>query len=403
MQLGWVDFSDEDRDKTLAVIQLLQEKGAVDELGIGTIRDGFANCFFPGTSTIQTRAKYFLIVPYILKEATEVKLRNNAHSEIMKYIDEREIESALQLLKVGDSGIIGRVSLPDRWVARPPSVIYWSGIKRLGILKAQYSSMSISQYVAVASSQKKLKQNIYLGNRNDKAEENETDDKDAGADNMLHFWNLPTYRKDWFNNLNIKLLPAEASFLKRQIIKETEGTLFSCLLKNNIVVDEYPDFISLSNSKAVSSNISEEIGKMLNLANLFNRLYHLANIRYNVLLHGDGGVQNGAGEAWEEAFTDNYIAELPSEEELKEIYFRLKISDGYLKMFLGKILTCFKNKNIDLADHLIAEQEKHLKHERAKLGKPGKLDPVTWVGSPWLDYRFYTARRIIDDIYEGEA
>lgn len=53
------------------VINLLSEQGAVDELGIGIVRDAFANYFFPGTSTIQTRAKYFLIVPYILKEAVD--------------------------------------------------------------------------------------------------------------------------------------------------------------------------------------------------------------------------------------------------------------------------------------------------------------------------------------------
>lgn len=58
MQLGWIDFSKEDRQKAFDVINLLSEQGAVDELGIGVIRDAFANYFFPGTSTIQTRAKY---------------------------------------------------------------------------------------------------------------------------------------------------------------------------------------------------------------------------------------------------------------------------------------------------------------------------------------------------------
>ena len=67
MQLGWIDFSKEDRQKAFDVINLLSEQGAVDELGIGVIRDAFANYFFPGTSTIQTRAKYFLIVPYMLR------------------------------------------------------------------------------------------------------------------------------------------------------------------------------------------------------------------------------------------------------------------------------------------------------------------------------------------------
>lgn len=70
MQLGWIDFSKEDRQKAFDVINLLSEQGAVDELGIGVIRDAFANYFFPGTSTIQTRAKYFLIVPYMLTLVT---------------------------------------------------------------------------------------------------------------------------------------------------------------------------------------------------------------------------------------------------------------------------------------------------------------------------------------------
>ena len=53
MQLGWIDFSKEDRQKAFDVINLLSEQGAVDELGIGVIRDAFANYFFPGTSTME--------------------------------------------------------------------------------------------------------------------------------------------------------------------------------------------------------------------------------------------------------------------------------------------------------------------------------------------------------------
>lgn len=35
-------------------------------LGFAPIRDAFADYFFPGTSTIQTRARYFLFVPWIM-------------------------------------------------------------------------------------------------------------------------------------------------------------------------------------------------------------------------------------------------------------------------------------------------------------------------------------------------
>jgi len=37
MQLGWIDFSKEDRQKALDVINILSEQGSVDELGVGTI------------------------------------------------------------------------------------------------------------------------------------------------------------------------------------------------------------------------------------------------------------------------------------------------------------------------------------------------------------------------------
>ena len=61
MPLGWIDFSKSERSKVLSVLDLLSEAGTLDELGIAPIRDGFSNLFFPGTSTIRTRAKYFFI------------------------------------------------------------------------------------------------------------------------------------------------------------------------------------------------------------------------------------------------------------------------------------------------------------------------------------------------------
>ena len=89
MEIGWVDFSKADREKVFDVLNLLQEPGAVDEIGIGLIRDAFANYFFPGTSTVQTRAKYFLVVSYILQEAVSGKYGNQVNS-ILQRIDNEE-------------------------------------------------------------------------------------------------------------------------------------------------------------------------------------------------------------------------------------------------------------------------------------------------------------------------
>lgn len=68
LQIGWIDYGSRDRNKILSILSLLSAPEAVDELGIGVVRDGFADLLFPGTSTIQTRAKYFLLVPYIMME-----------------------------------------------------------------------------------------------------------------------------------------------------------------------------------------------------------------------------------------------------------------------------------------------------------------------------------------------
>lgn len=63
MELGWIDFSKTERSKILSVLDLLGEKGVLDEFGISQIRDSYFDLFFHGTSPIQTRSKYFFIVP----------------------------------------------------------------------------------------------------------------------------------------------------------------------------------------------------------------------------------------------------------------------------------------------------------------------------------------------------
>src|SRR4051795_11647820 len=90
--LTWLDFSEHERRKALDVIDLFREKDTRDELGIGTVRDALADLLFPGTNTIQTRAKYFLFVPWMylaLEErqvpANEIRLR--ARAEELKLVN----------------------------------------------------------------------------------------------------------------------------------------------------------------------------------------------------------------------------------------------------------------------------------------------------------------------------
>ena len=45
----WLDYSERDRRKMLEVVDLFKERETRDELGLGAVRDSFADQFFPGT------------------------------------------------------------------------------------------------------------------------------------------------------------------------------------------------------------------------------------------------------------------------------------------------------------------------------------------------------------------
>jgi hypothetical protein len=116
MNIGWIDFSKEERDKALDLLKLFQEASAVDELGIGIARDAFADRFFPGTSTLMTRAKYFVVVPYIIQEKLEDCARaSQTVRATLEQINSEERRFAERMLKKHhgemDSGIIGSTAL----------------------------------------------------------------------------------------------------------------------------------------------------------------------------------------------------------------------------------------------------------------------------------------------------
>ena len=60
--LAWLDFNSAERERTQRVLALFEERDTRDELGLGGIRDSFADHFFPGTSTIQTRLRYLFFI-----------------------------------------------------------------------------------------------------------------------------------------------------------------------------------------------------------------------------------------------------------------------------------------------------------------------------------------------------
>ena len=395
MPIGWIDFSKDERNKVLNVIHLLDEPGAVDELGIGAVRDAFADLFFPGTSTVQTRAKYFLIVPYVLMEAGSGKYGSDLNT-ILRKIDNEERSCRDILIKTSNDGVIGSL-VPRSWVLRTPSNIYWNGIKRMGIFK---EDLSVKEYIHQSIIQRSLKKAKEYGNREKDAEENEKDDIDAGDITSIQFWSLgDTYHSNWREKLTIELLPEEAAFLKSQIITNQRSSLFAFILKNNISLDKYGSFGALSED--IKDAVDPDLRYMMGLANDFNNLVSIITTRYNLIVFD--GQNERARENWAILSKD---LKRRSEVDLKAIFNRLSIRNVKLKTFLLRIQEAIQAGDIAAVDDLIIKREVALKGaKRAKTSRVGeyKEQSTGWIGIDILDYRYTPAKRIIKDIMDAEV
>jgi hypothetical protein len=140
--IGWLDYSEADQRQVRELLKLFSDQGTVDDLGLGTVRDAFSNQLFPGTSVIQTRARYFLFIPWIYRHAEQ----RHPSRVIAKGEDvERKLIEALRSSDDLD-GLIGRQAGVN--VRTLPSAIYWNGLgqyeifQRPGMGRVQYGRLA---------------------------------------------------------------------------------------------------------------------------------------------------------------------------------------------------------------------------------------------------------------------
>ena len=394
MNIGWIDFSDSDRKKTMDVLRLFQEQGAVDELGIGIIRDGFANYFFPGTSTIQTRAKYFFIISYAMMD-TVSDFHVSTVQQALRRLDEIEKESAVILKKnSNEQGVIGATVLP-KWVVRTPSTIYWNGLRTLGIFNAGLlQNISVSEYFRLAIKLREEKKASRLGNRKEDAEENNKDDVDAGDFLFRNFWQLP-YVKNWKDELSINLTPNEADYLATKIKSSNPMSVFAFIIREDIDIEKYVDFSSFSSD--MKPQLDEENASMMDLADRFNDFISIAQIRYNLML--SEGKNDTAQNLWDDV--KDRASDYADGVDLNAIFACLHLHNKDLIIFLDRFRDAVINGDWDVADYEIFKQEVRIKGVRAKLKNKSRYSEAKWIGGYKLDYRFTDARRLIIDIRKG--
>ncbi len=127
--IAWLDQSDEHQREMREAIGMFRDEGAVDELGMGRIRDAFSERLFPGTSVLWRRARYLFFVPwtYLLLEKGKGG-RGSAEEQARRL--QRQLARSLRHSEGDGAGVIGASGLD---VKQPPDTILWAALGTWGV------------------------------------------------------------------------------------------------------------------------------------------------------------------------------------------------------------------------------------------------------------------------------
>lgn len=409
--IGWVDFSSEHREKVKSVIDLLSTPGVIDELGIGVIRDSFSDSLFPGISTIQTRAKYFLTVPRIFKDYEKLQANKRRRKKLSVYLNEEENRcmAAMVANNDGESGhqIIG-ASFVDKQgeVLRKPSSVYWTGIRQFGLIK---TSMSLQAFCRKFANPDQPLQDLIQGTDKTKG-----DDPDA-AEQANETINIPANNdEDWLEAISIELSNDEAQFLSRQIEARVPLSLIGQILLEAEVRAQFLalpgdwNFTAFADGATFLGQLPPELNRIITAARDFWQLIHGAHIRYNCLLQERHGTSERRMEF--EGRWDDWLSELghfPWERwdtgflwELTKLH-RRRVREHTVTFIDSWINSIRGGTDTERLDELVIRQERLNKKGRARLNPTAEESVGEWVGIDDLNYRLNVVRTIVNDIHVG--
>ena len=402
-RFGWIDFAEDDRQQMLEVVRMFHEQDTRDELGIGIVRDAFSDFFFPGTSTIQTRAKYMLFIPWIY---LDLEKRCIEYPDIIDRARKSEIKliNALCSSKSQD-GVIGKDAREK--LQRLPSVIYWSGLAKWGIRLFNGSQEQYHRYFSRFAG--KNQQPKYS-----------SDDNDVSRMDGWKSWHegIPSAPDGFLEKSDLNLTKEQALYLQERILSNHSASLLSILACQSEIVDS--DFIwNNPTAKKLPANLSQEVYHARN----FSETIYGAVLLYNLML--SEACQNkewskryaGRIKDWIKAMGERE-SELKKWIENGEFWSSqaLTVMDVLSSRSLKPAKTfvetwwslVFRSDRVDVImkdkdiRRLIYNREVDLKRARARLENPRALE--TWMGAAGdsqLDFRWGITKKIITDIIVG--
>ncbi|MFC4352296.1 DUF6361 family protein [Fodinicurvata halophila] len=255
--LTWVDFDAEEQKRVQHILAMFEESTTRNELGLAAIRDSISDHFFPGTSTIHTRLRYMLFIPWMLQEIEEREA-----SERVNLTTLRKYEGLLiDALEAGGetNGVIGQRSRSQ--LQRLPTHIYWYGLESWGI---RIFHGSLDSYLAA------LRQLKQTGGAISQINPEDTEPRSFLIES------LPKAPEGFLDKVDFTLRTEEAEFLRDRLSKSHRNTLLT-----QLSVRDYADCNYVWEHPCLSE-LEEITRDLLEHARLFSHLMHGAALLYGL-------------------------------------------------------------------------------------------------------------------------
>jgi len=259
--LAWIDFDEAERQRAQRIMALFQERESRDELGLGAIRDSIADHLFPGTSTIQTRLRYMLFIPWILRR---LEGREGTASQLSAEGRAMEIRLSDALKAGGEtSGVIGRDA--GTRLQRLPSSVYWAGLGAWGI--RQFPGSRETYYATLPTARRRRQRS--------EVEAEGFEDLQTGS------WHpgLPSAPTNFLETATFALTDDEAQFIKDRLVASAPTSLLTWLALQSdngqcAYIWQHP---SLGDFPTAARRLVEH-------AEVFSGVIHGASLLYNLQL-----------------------------------------------------------------------------------------------------------------------
>ncbi len=399
--LGWLDLDTAASERVASLLRSLEEPGTIDALGLGSIRDSFSDMLTPGTSTIQTRLRYFIFLPWIFKrlEAEGVPPANFAR-KLRDY--EAKLIDCLRPLGP-NQGVIGRIA--GRSLRRMPSDLYWGSMAAWGIRRLD---MSIAEYGQQARARGRFRP--------------ERDDDGNATEPAASIWgSVPEAPQNFpSGEITFELEPDEAQVLTDGIRRRHPDTLIAVLTTvTGLSLEgiDYPWF-------APAPRLPDRLVEILHHARCFSELTHGPQLVYNLLLAR--AARNELGwdteeleesqkqelDDWSELVGGRHaelLAWVKARHEFRQVLAGYGIAQGTLHYWNEMARHAVDDPawfaERPAVHRLIRDRERRLKSKRARLSHRAALE--NWNQMPFggqLDYRWGITKTYLQDLAAaGEA